>query len=471
MSAVQIFEYDKLVTAGDGVSATVIPEKVFAWLEGQCLKVGEQAPMWLKLTSRQGRRVIQVTSYVGVLRAPCGFQIEILPKIGRKTSAHRARRKLIEMLKCLRGFRHLKTLNANLQAERMPLLEVFLQQFLETVGHIVSKGLRSDYSARQANLSSLRGKLMMARHLSENLVRRDRFFTEYDEFTPDRAENRLIHSALRNALGMCSTPDNQRLARELCFVFADVPMSRDVALDFKRIRLDRGMAYYEPALEWARLILEGNSPVPGTGKHHAPSLLFPMEAVFEAYVAKHLAGQLEEGYGLKTQVSREHLVSHKGQDWFRLKPDLLVQEGRQSRMVLDTKWKLLDHTKGNRHEKYQLSQADFYQLHAYAHLYLKAAGHAVLIYPWTDSFSKPLPVFDFKSSQQLKLWVLPFCLECSTLMLPKASPLDRFIRAQVCLAPLEHRSETHGPTAAKTRRSSFQCLCDDADRDSLPAPE
>jgi len=429
MNAVQIFEYGRLVESGDGVSATVIPRRVFVWLEEQCLKTDEHSPAWLRLTSRQGQRVIQVSSYVGVLRAPCGFQIEILPKIGRETSASLARRKLIEMLKCLRGFRHLKTRNADLQADRMPLLEVFLQQFLETVGQVVRKGLRSDYTARHANLSSLRGKLVMARHLSENLVRRDRFFTEHDEFTPDRAENRLLHAALRTALVMCCTPANQRLARELCFVFADVPMPTDVTQDFKRIRLDRGMAYYEPALEWARLILQGHSPVPGTGKHHAPSLLFPMEAVFEAYVAKHLGGQLEDGFGLRTQVSREHLVLHKDEYWFRLKPDLLVQEGRQPRMVLDTKWKLLDGAKGNRCEKYQLSQADFYQLHAYAHVYLKDAGHAVLIYPWTESFREPLPVFDFMSGQGLKLWILPFCLERKKLLLPEESSLGRFIRS------------------------------------------
>jgi 5-methylcytosine-specific restriction enzyme subunit McrC len=46
------------------------------------------------------------------------------------------------------------------------------------------------------------------------------------------------------------------------------------------------MSYYESALDWAKLILRGFSPVSGVGKHDAPSLLFPMEAVFEAYVAK-----------------------------------------------------------------------------------------------------------------------------------------------------------------------------------------
>ncbi|PYB83500.1 McrC family protein [Pseudomonas soli] len=427
MTALQIFEYDKLVGPGEGLNGKAVPARVFAWLEEQCLASGERTPVWLKLTSRRGQRAIQVCNYVGVLRAPCGFQIEILPKIGRNTSEAMARRKLIEMLKCLRGFRHFRTLNADLQTEQMPLLEVFLQQFLEAVRVIVQRGVRSDYTARQANLSSLRGKLVMAHHLSENLVRRDRFFTEYDEFIQDRAENRLIHGALLKALGMCKAPGSQRLARELCFVFADVPVCADVAQDLKCIRLDRGMDYYKPALDWAKLILEGDSPVAGAGKHNAPSLLFPMEAVFEAYVAKHLAGQVRQGFNLRTQISRQYLVSHSEQDWFRLKPDLLIEQGAQSHLVLDTKWKLLDGVKGNSREKYLLSQTDFYQLHAYAHLYLKGAGNVVLIYPWTGSFTKPLPVFDFRCSDDLKLWVLPFCFESCKLLLPEVSPLNQYL--------------------------------------------
>ncbi|WP_236178559.1 MULTISPECIES: McrC family protein [Pseudomonas] len=427
MTAIQIFEFDTLVASDEDSNGTTVPLKVFAWLEEQCLTPDERAPVWLKLTSRQGRRAIRFSNYVGVLRAPCGYQIEILPKIGRDMCAARSRRLLIDMLKCLRGFRHIKTSNADLKMEHMPLLEVFLRQFLEAVRNVVNRGLRSDYSARQANLSSLRGKLLMAPHLAQNLLRRDRFFTEFDEFIQDRAENRLINSALRNTLSICKSPDNQRLARELSFVFAEVPLCSDISQDLKRIRLDRGMAYYEPALDWARLILQGDSPVAGAGKRDAPSLLFPMEALFEAYVAKHLNAQIRQGFALRTQTSKHHLVSHRQQDWFRLKPDLLIEQGAQPHMVLDTKWKLLDSIKGNSREKYLLSQADFYQVHAYAHVYLKDAGDVVLIYPWTESFAEPLPVFHFSNSNDLKLWVLPFCIENRRLLLPEQSVLDKYL--------------------------------------------
>lgn len=424
MNSLTIFEFDKVVEAKAGAVGLAVPKRVFAWLDTQSLRSDEDAPGWLKPTQLNGQRAIQVTSYVGVIRAPCGFQIEVLPKTGRDTSPELARALLIEMLKCLAGFRHIKTANADLVAERMPLLEVFIQQFLMAVGSLVKRGLRSDYVARQDNLFALRGRLLVARQISQNLVRRDRFFTEHDEFSQDRAENRLIHSALRHVLTLCRSQESQRVARELGFVFAEVPLSVDVAMDIQRIRLDRGMGYYESALDWAKLILQGLSPISGMGKHHAPSLLFPMEALFEAYVEKHLARQLRDDFVLKAQASSQHLVAHDAQRWFRLKPDLLVKQKQTTRLVLDTKWKLLDSAKKNGREKYQLSQADFYQLYAYGHHYLDGTGDIVLVYPKTDAFAEPLPVFEFPKANGMRLWVLPFCLTKRQLMLPASPAFD-----------------------------------------------
>lgn len=427
MDSLTIYEFDKVIEATTGLAGYTVPRRVFTWLEAQCLRNDVDAPRWLKLTRQNGQRAIQVTSYVGVIRAPCGFQIEVLPKTGRHTSPDEARALLIEMLKCLFGFRYIKTANADLIAQRMPLLEVFIQQFLLAVNSLIKRGLRSDYVARQDNLFALRGRLLVAQQISQNLVRKDRFFTEHDEFLQDRAENRLIHTALRHVLTLCHTQQSQRVARELSFIFADVPISSDVALDIKRIRLDRGMSYYESALDWAMLILQGLSPLTGTGQHNAPSLLFPMEAVFEAYVEKHLTRQLHGGYTLKPQASSQHLVAHQGKNWFRLKPDLLVKQGQNTSLVLDTKWKLLDEAKQNGRDKYQLSQADFYQLYAYGHHYLNGTGDIVLIYPKTDAFTEPLPVFEFHKSSEMRLWVLPFCLNKRQLLLPAHSGLDRYL--------------------------------------------
>ena len=437
MNGLTIYEFDALATAGadfsgiDGVH--MVPTSVFGWLEEQCLRAADAGnAAWLRWTQRRGRRVIQVTSFVGVIRTPDGYQIEVLPKVGKAIGggAVEARQLLIEMLCCLHGFRHVLTDSAKLSAARMPLLEIFISEFLRTVEHIVKRGLRSDYRQRQDNLFALRGKLLMSPHLRQNLFRADRFFTEHDEFSTNRPENRLLHAALRRVLLLTGSQVNQQLARELDFVFADVPPSAQTRIDFHQVRLDRGMGYYTDALAWARLILDEESPLTGSGRHSAPSLLFPMEAVFEAYVAKHLPRQLTTPLILKSQARSHHLVRHCEQNWFRLKPDLLVRNSDRDLLVLDTKWKLLDGLKANGTDKYGLSQGDFYQLQAYGLSYLDGAGDVVLIYPRTDAFADPLPVFHFPKTSEMRLWVLPFCLKERRLKVPTSPHLMSVFVAQ-----------------------------------------
>lgn len=431
MNGRTIYEFDALMADGAGCSGIEgvhqVPDNVFSWLEEQCLRAADAGDAaWLRWTQRRGRRVIQVTSFVGVIRAPDGFQIEVLPKVGKAIGGGpiEARQLLIDMLCCLHGFRHVRTDSAKLSAARMPLLEIFISEFLRTVEHIVKRGLRSDYRRRQENLFALRGKLLMSPHLRQNLFRADRFFTEHDEFSMDRPENRLIHAALRRVLLLTGTQANQQLARELDFVFADVPPSTQIRIDFQQMRLDRGMGYYTDALAWARLILDEESPLTGSGDLSAPSLLFPMEAVFEAYVAKHLPRQLTPPLILTTQARSHHLVRHREQNWFRLRPDLLIRYSDRNLLVLDTKWKLLDGLKANGTDKYGLSQSDFYQLQAYGLSYLDGAGDVVLIYPRTDAFADALPVFDFPKTSGMRLWVLPFCLKEHRLKIPALSQLQ-----------------------------------------------
>lgn len=442
MAGTTIYEFDALTASADGVSDIVgvrsVPPNVFAWLETEALRVAEAGETaWLKLSQRRGRRTVQVTSFVGVIRASDGFQIEVLPKVAKAIGGgdSEARELLIEMLRCLGGFRHIKTDSAKLVATRMPLLEVFIGEFLLAVEHLVKRGLRSDYNPQQDSLFALRGKLQMATHLRRNLCRSDRFFAEFDEFSPNRPENRILHAALRRALVWATSQTNQQLARELCFVFTEVPASEQPSIDFQRVRLDRGMAHYDGALAWARLILEGESPLTGSGGHRAPSLLFPMEAVFEAFVAKHLVRQLATGLSLRAQARSLSLVRHLEKDWFRLKPDMLVQASKVTHVVLDTKWKLIKGQQATGSDKYGLDQGDFYQLHAYGQNYLDGLGDVVLIYPKTDSFHEALPVFEFPKSSGLRLWVLPFCLRDKRLLLPACGSLDTYFAPMLSLEP------------------------------------
>lgn len=434
------YEFQEVPKPSYGNSSP-INSNVHDWLLKQARQTSENSKTrWVTATPRGG---IKFKNHVGAVQAPDGTQIEILPKIYKVADSAQSkddsRRLLVEMLCCLREFRHADVGSAVLNIERMPLLEVFIVQFLASVAHAVKRGLRSNYEVKQDNLFALRGKLLVSQQIRQNLVRPDRFFTEHDEFTTNRPENRLMRLALERVMKVTVRDDNQRLARELLFAFAGIPASVSHSVDFQQVRLDRGMDHYASAMDWTRWVLNHLAPVPTSGKADAPALLYPMETLFEAFVAKQLRRQLKDGekVSLHTQKSSKHLVQHKEQNWFELKPDLVAvgqSEDRNgkpvpdNKCVLDTKWKLLDQRKGNSGDKYGIDQGDLYQLQAHGLSYLGSGSDVVLIYPKTEQFDKPLPVFKFNRTQQaedkakhrdITLWVLPFCLTSRKLLLPE----------------------------------------------------
>lgn len=418
-----LFEYDCLVNerelGGKRVPSSihVVTDRAYQYLKQLCLSEESERNL-LQLRRRCGLEVLQVQNYAGVIFTPDRTQIEVLPKLGKsfkedddgRLNAHeKARQSLLIMLKSLKGFAHVQTSNANIDKQKMPLLEVFISQFLQSVNDLVKRGLRSDYVRREDNLSYLKGKLNIGKQLRHNAVNKHHFYCEYDEFQLDRPANRLIHAALKKAKSLTQSANNQKLLQELEFVFHEVPESYDPKLDFAKLNLNRGMIYYQASLDWCKLILEGFSPQTMKGSNYAASLLFPMEKVFEDYVAKHLKSKLTSSHPLLnviTQAKGRFLASYDGMNKFSLRPDLLITEGKQNRMVLDTKWKLLDVSLTNAN----VSQSDVYQLFAYAKKYLPGErGDVVLIYPSQDNFDQPLP-HSFDLGEQHKLWVVPFVI-------------------------------------------------------------
>lgn len=352
--------------------------------------------------------LLQVQNYAGMLSTPHGFQLEILPKVGKNLTAVNASETLLTMLSHLPGFRHIQTQQATLQAQRMPLLEIFISQFLHSVSQLLKQGLRSNYMSEQGNLSFMKGKLMLSAQLRHNVVSRHKFCVDYDDYMPDCVANRLLHSTLDKLLSLKLSSENQRWLYELRFAFDGIPLSRDIESDISSLRLERGMAHYTEPMAWAQLILRGMSPSALQGNAKAMSLLFPMEAVFESFVAQTLPYELPPHLKVQSQVSTYSLVKHGLNDCFKLRPDLLIQSRQpvQTKMVMDTKWKLVNSSQQTK-SLYGLAQSDFYQMFAYGQKYLDGKGEMYLIYPAHDDFNQPIPQH-FAFSETLKLWVVPY---------------------------------------------------------------
>ena len=407
-----IFEYSN-------ITKNCISESAFEWLTRYILEDEEKQPPFIK---HYGDR-LQVKNYVGIIETPCGTCIEVLPKIYKNETEeeqNKSKQLLWKMLAVVYDLKSLEATEANLEKRSGRLIDILISYFLQAASHIVHRGLRSDYVRIQAERHFIKGRLRVSQQLRQPLSKQHKFQIEYDCFLPNRPENRLLKTALQKVLKWTLDSDNQRHIRQLLLHFDDIPTSTQAKQDLMSWSTQRDMVYYQAAKPWVELIITEQTPWFNKGSWQGISLLFPMEKLFEKYVAKQLKIQLNKKCELKTQLASQYLVKYEDKKLFQLRPDLAITENKKLVIILDTKWKLLNTDS----KKYDLSQNDLYQLFAYGHKYLEGKGDLVLIYPKTQSFEIPLPPFYY--SEALTLWVIPFCLENNKLILDKTPLLSYF---------------------------------------------
>lgn len=368
----------------------------------------------LTLYRRKGTDFLKVRNFVGVLRTPSGVQIEVLPKIAKNEMDEvQVREQLIKMLMTLMESPFRESQQASLSIHKMPLFELLMRYFLEEVLLIVKRGIARSYVSERDNLRFIRGKLLISQNIRRNATNQARVYCEYDEFNMDRPVNRLITAALEVVAKCASDFGNIRLSRELLHSFSEVMASTDVAGDFSKMRLDRSAQHYADAMPLCELILKSMNPLTKQGQQELFALLFPMERVFEDYVTNRLRKQFPR-YSIFPQQVKSHLVDavgESGKGLFKLKPDLVISN-ESVRVVADTKWKLLNRLDGG--SNYGIQQTDMYQLFAYGEKCLDGGEKreaVVLIYPKTQTFSEPLPIFWFDKEKTKALHVVPFDLD------------------------------------------------------------
>lgn len=412
MHEITVREYARLTTesvAEESLDRAQVTASAFDWL---CTLNSSFTRSGAALVQIEGRRWLKLDNYVGVLESPCGTRLEILPKhfdAGDDTA--RSRALLWRMIEAASDLSVREVGETALQVFDKPLSEWVIGRFLAGLDHLVKRGVRSDYLRVEAVERYQRGQLDVVRQMRQPPGRGHLFHIRHDVFVHDWPENRLLKSALEQVCRLTQSSANWRIAQELRELFQDIPASRDISSDFSLWRSDRLNAHYKPVRPWCELILYRQMPLSLVGQWHGISMLFPMEKLFERYVAALLRRTLASDARLVAQAASKSLCEHAGADIFRLEPDLLIERASQ-KWILDTKWKRLD--ENDRSEKYGLRQSDFYQLYAYGQKYLMGNGEMALIFPKCKTFTKPLPIFNYGNG--LSLWVLPFDLEAGRLL-------------------------------------------------------
>lgn len=397
MAAVyRIREYGSFITGQHIDGCITLPLHTFKQLEDFILSNNNRDADALELMGLSARkgvgRVITARNYVGIITMNDGTTIEILPKIHSAVeddeSGARTKKLLVDMLRTLRDtpFKSLQT--SSVDIAKLNILEAFIRMFIDEVFFIVKRGLKCGYETIEENATFFKGKMLFDQQIKYNHSHKERSYVAYDAYTANRPENRLLKAALQYLYKQTTSSRNKSDLKTLLNAFASVEVSVDYKSDFSRYIPDRNMKDYNTALLWCRIFLMGKSFTSFAGSEVALALLFPMETLFESYIATLMRKQFNaDAYSVSVQDKKYHLFDEpRGQ--FQLRPDIvLTRKSDGAVFVMDTKWKLLAEGKPN----YGISQADMYQMYAYQKKY--GAQNVTLIYPLTSFVPNDQEIF------------------------------------------------------------------------------
>ena len=252
-------------------------------------------PVMKEINLPDGQKAIQPARYAGIITLKDGTQIEVMPQIclNRHENALVSKMMLLYMLGSTLEVPVKQVDELYFKKEQLNIFEIFVRMFSDEVLNVVRNGLKQTYVPYRGNEMFVKGKTIYSEHAKKNFAHKEKFFVEYDVFSTNRAENRLIKATLDMLYKLSTNTLNKKKLKMLEVAFDGVDASTNIKQDFSRSIEDRSMNKYFKAMKWCRLFLlnKGTTTFFEGGKV-AYAMLFPIDKLFCGCIASSLRHQL-----------------------------------------------------------------------------------------------------------------------------------------------------------------------------------
>ena len=338
------------------------------------------------------------------------IQIEILPKIPLvENNIEAEKNRFLEILQSIDYFKEKIFSNSKIEITDTSILEIFIHLFIEEVEKIIKKGLIYRYVDKNENFNVFKGKLDINNHIKYNFSHKEKFFMKFDEFSVDSLENITIKLTIQKLKKISVNLKNKENLNKIGHYFENVSILDGSIENLKYLTFDRMNDYYKNAIQWSKIFLDNqSSSIFSANNGEIPSILFPMEIIFENYIANKLVNIIQEkSYCellFKIQDSSCSIFSSISlnntkidNNILRIRPDIVIKNKNTKEIfILDTKWKVLNKLD----DKFKISTEDIYQMLAYVKTYNDrnknnyTCKKAYLIYPATNMRENTFSVKD-----------------------------------------------------------------------------
>jgi 5-methylcytosine-specific restriction enzyme subunit McrC len=335
------------------------------------------------------RNRLQAKQYVGLIQV-MDLSIEILPKMYRDglTEAgqvEHAQRNLLYLLHYCYDIPIYESEIAHMQSRKANWFEILTFMFTRTLQDIFKKGAQKQYISVEENLPYFKGKCLIQKHIAVNSFKKHLFYVNYDEFSLDILLNQVLKFVVNKLKLRSQDLENRRNLHILDQEMDDISLVSNPVPLLDKVIFTRLNENYRPVFNLAKMFIEGNVVETSVGSTGAFAFTFDMNLLFERFIARFLKEHREsilpdhlQNCGIYSQAGGKELARNsKDGKVFWLRPDILIEEKGQAKLIIDTKYKKLK----KEDRKLGISISDMYQMAAYASRY--CCSNIILLYPRT----------------------------------------------------------------------------------------
>ncbi len=327
---------------------------------------------------------LKTGSYVGVIKY-ADFQLNIIPKIiGNTDSA------CLENLAFMLSYTRQLTIHTTGQAQltncKNPFLEVLIAHYADILLKALYRHIPHSYETRVANLPTIKGKIMFAQNIRQNLGNLARTYCQFDEFTPDNLINQTFKFVSYALQKLTKTPQTHQKLLKINAIYDEVELRPVSYAETQKIILNRNQTIFKEPLELAQMFLQNSTISLHNHTFTNLAILFDMNKLFEEFVYMALT-RTHPQWNIKAQNTKQIITSINnipGTD-YNIRPDIIVNENT----IIDTKYKIIDLPNK------KPSESDIYQMLTYSRFY--GIKNIILCYPTFKQHYSQTTIFEDNS--------------------------------------------------------------------------
>jgi len=271
------------------------------------------------------------------------------------------------------------------------LHSLFAEMLLKGMNRQIKRGVNRDYSLRTEALSGVRGRIDITKSISGMTHMTRQLICEYDEFTEDTLQNRVIKAAITVLLrhGELSPRTRNRLKRLITFL-SGVKDIRPAELRFDLLKTQKVNVDYRMLISLCRLLFDGLLMTNENGNYILRSFLpdEKMYRLYERFVREYYRHHYQEFDARAGQIKWDTNTVTDGSRLPIMQSDTMMNSGNKV-LIIDTKW--YSKTMTSYFGKTSYHAGNMYQIYSYVSNEAKGSvGNVcgVLLYAKTD---EPIP--------------------------------------------------------------------------------